>query len=342
MTDVPLKAVPLLYERYAFLDEAVPYLPLGTRPTPVAPLPGLADGPADVWIKDESGYGDIAGGNKVRKLEWIIPDALARRSPAILTFGALGTNHGLATARYARAHGLGCALALVDQPIDDHVRLQLERLEASGAVVHRTRTVARTYAAAPWLMMRHGAFREGRFRPAYLLPTGGSSPVGVLGYVEAGLEIATQVSAGLLPEPSYVVLPVGSGGTAAGLALGLRFAGLRTRVLGIVVNDQLTLDAKTIVGLANKTARLLRKRTGNFTIAGLQPEDVTLRRDWLGPGYGHPTPAAEQLVRTSAAADGPVLEPVYTAKALAALKDLNTRRELGNGTVLYLHTYGPR
>lgn len=334
---------PLLYARHPTLADTLPYLPLGERPTPVRPLPaGLADGPAPVWIKDESGFGDLAGGNKIRKLEWIIPDALARRSPTILTFGALGTNHGLATARYTRAHGLHCALALVDQPLDAHVRAQLARIEASGATVHRTRTVRRTYVAAPWLLLRHGAFRGGRFRPAYLLPTGGSSLVGVLGYVEAGLEIAAQVAADELPEPAHLVVPVGSGGTAAGVALGLRLAGLRTRVLGIVVNDRLRLDADTVVALANKSAKLLRRRSGDHDIPGLRPEDVTLTRQWLGHGYGHPTPEGERAVRDSASRGGPVLESVYTAKALAALRDLNTSGELGDGPVLYLHTYGPR
>lgn len=337
---------PLLHERFPSPDPHAPFfrhVALGGRPTAVVRLAaGLADGPAEVWVKDESGFGDLWGGNKIRKLEWIIADAQARRSPTILTFGALGTNHGLATARFAQAHGVPVALALVDQPLDDHVRAQLARLEASGATIHRTRTKRRTYLLAPWLILRHGRFAGGRFRPAYVLPTGGSSPVGMLGYVECGLEIAAQVRAGDLPEPSHVVLPVGSGGTAAGLTLGLRLAGLRTRVTGVVVNDQLPLDAAHITAMANKTARLLRKRTGDLGIADLRPEDVTMTRDWLGPGYGHPTPEADRIIDDSRSAGGPDLEPVYTAKALAALRALNARGDLGDGTVLYLHTYGPR
>ncbi|GCD98535.1 1-aminocyclopropane-1-carboxylate deaminase/D-cysteine desulfhydrase [Embleya hyalina] len=336
---------PLLHERFPTHDPDWPFfrhLPLGERPTPVGRLSGLADGAAEVWIKDESGFGDLWGGNKVRKLEWVIAAALGRRSPTILTFGALGTNHGLATARFARAHGIHVALALVDQPLDEHVLLRSEQLEASGATIHRTRTKARTHLLAPWLILRHGRFVGGRFRPAYVLPTGGSSPVGMLGYVECGLEIAAQVDAGELPEPSHVVLPVGSGGTAAGLALGLRLAGLRTRVTGIVVNDRLPLDARRIAEMANRTARLLRRRTGDIRVTDLRPEDVTTTRDWLGAGYGHPTPEAERIIRDSRTIGGPELEPVYTAKALAALRDMNARGDLGDGAVLYLHTHGPR
>ena len=98
-----------------------------------------------MWLKDDGRYGDGPwGGNKVRKLEWILPDARRRGRGTILTFGALGTNHGLATALYAREHGLRVALALVDQPLDDHVRAQLERLRGSGATLHFTHDKART------------------------------------------------------------------------------------------------------------------------------------------------------------------------------------------------------
>ena len=168
-------------------------------------------------------FGTAWGGNKVRKLEWILPDAKRRGKRTILTFGALATNHGLATALYAREQGLRCAIALVDQPVDDHVRAQLERLRASGATLHFTHTKARTVAAAPWLLLRH--------RLPYVLPAGGSSPLGALGYVEGALELAEQVRDGALPEPTHVVCAAGSGGTAAGLLLGLRMAGLRTKVL---------------------------------------------------------------------------------------------------------------
>jgi D-cysteine desulfhydrase len=194
------------------------------------------------------------------KLEWLIPDARRRSRRSILTFGGLGTNWGLATALYAREHGLETALALVDQPLDAHVRAQLTRLDASGARIYRTRTKARTVAMLPWLLARNT--RGGR--PPYLLPAGGSSPVGALGYVEAALEIASQVEDGSLPEPAHVVVPVGTGGTAAGLALGFQLAGLRPRVVGVVVNDQLRLD----------------------------PGLLELSRDQIGAGCGHPTEAA--------------------------------------------------
>ncbi|MEU2493718.1 pyridoxal-phosphate dependent enzyme [Streptomyces sp. NPDC007883] len=330
---------PLLHRRFPEAAGALPRVPLGDGPTPVRELSGLT-GRVPLWCKDESGYGSGGwGGNKVRKLEWILPDVHRRGARTILTVGGTGTNWGLATALYAREQGLRTAIALVDQPADDHVRRQLERLRRSGATLHFTRTKARTVAAAPWLLLRHSSLGH----LPYFLPAGGSAPVGTLGCVEVALELADQVAAGALPEPSHVVTAVGSGGTAAGLALGLRLAGLeRTRVVGVVVNDTLRLDAHTVAGLAGRTERLLRARGADLPRAPVAPDDVTLVWDWLGPGYGHPTQRALEARRLAADRAGLDLEPVYTAKALGALIDLAADGRLGDGPVLFLQTHGPR
>jgi D-cysteine desulfhydrase len=324
--------IPRLHERFPALAEALPHLVLSERPTPVRELPRLG-----IWVKDDGAFGAGGwGGNKVRKLEWLIPDAKRRGRRSILTFGGLGTNWGLATALYAREHGLKTALALVDQPIDDHVRAQLARLEVSGARIHRTHTKARTVAMLPWLLARNA--RGGR--PPYLLPAGGSSAVGALGYVEAALEISAQVEAGALPEPAHVVVPVGTGGTAAGLALGFQVAGLRTRVVGVVVNDQLRLDGRVIARLARRTAALLERRGARLRPLRLEPDMLDLTRDQIGAGYGHPTEAAESAAAL-AAEEGLALDPVYTAKTMAGLLALRAEDRLTD-PVLFVHTDGPR
>ncbi len=322
---------PHLHQRFPALAETLPHLALSERPTPVRELAGLG-----IWLKEDGAFGSGGwGGNKVRKLEWLIPDAQRRGRRSILTFGGLGTNWGLATALYAREHGLETALALVDQPVDEHVRAQLARLEASGARIHRTHTKARTVALLPWLLARNA--RGGR--PPYLLPAGGSSPVGALGYVEAALEIAAQVEDGSLPEPAHVIVPVGTGGTAAGLALGFQLAGLRTRVVGVVVNDQLRLDPPVLARLGRRTAKLLERR--GAPLGELQlPEILDLTRDQIGAGYGHPTEAAASAA-TLTAEDGLALDPVYTAKAMAGLLALREEGRLGD-PVLFVHTDGPR
>lgn len=331
---------PLLHRHWPALTATLPYVSLGSGPTPVRELAGLVPG-VRIWCKDESGYGSGGwGGNKVRKLEWILPDVLRRGAHSILTVGGIGTNWGLATALYAREQGLHTALALVDQPVDDHVREQVRRLRRSGAALHFTHTKGRTLAAAPLLFLRHA--RSARL--PYFLPAGGSTPIGTLGCVEAAFELAAQVAAGDLPEPSHVVTAVGSGGTAAGLVLGLRLAGLaRTRVVGVVVNDLLRLDPLAIVALARRTERLLTARGADLAPTGLSTSEVTVVRDWMGAGYGHPTPEALDALRLAEEeAVGLGLEPVYTAKALAALMAMAREGRFGGGPVLFLHTHGAR
>ncbi|MET8776689.1 pyridoxal-phosphate dependent enzyme [Nocardia sp. NPDC004654] len=329
----------LLHARLPEVADTLPFQRLGAAPTPVRPLDGLATGAAPVWLKDESAYGDGGwGGNKVRKLEWLLPEALRTGRRTLLTVGGVGTNWGLAAALYGRDLGLHTVLALIDQPADEHVRAQLVRLAASGAEIHRTHTKARTVLTAPLLYAKH--WRPGA--TPYYLPAGGSAPLGVLGYVEAGLEIAAQVRAGDLPEPSHVVTAIGSGGTAAGLVLGLRLAGLRTKVFGVVVNDTLRLDAPTLLRLADRTIALLRKRGAVFDPPVLTADDLEISTDWLGPGYGHPIPAATEAAAIAHEREGLVLEPVYTAKALAALHSRNAEGGFGAGPVLFLNTNGPR
>jgi D-cysteine desulfhydrase len=296
----------------------LPWLGLCDLPTPVRALPGLHE---RLWMKDDSRTSALWGGNKPRKLEWVLGDARRRGRDTVLTFGALGTNHGLATALHARAHGMRCVLCLVDQPLDAHVAAQLERLRASGAELHFTRDARHTALALPRLLVRH--------RLPYLLPAGGSSPVGALGFVEAGFELAAQVERGELPEPAAVWCALGTGGTAAGLLVGLRMAGLlRTRVRTVHVNDQLRLSERTVLRLARRTARRLRTEP---------PRDgVEVVHGYLGGGYGHATPEAAKAIALARDAEALTLDPVYTGKTMAALLDRIDRED---GPVVYWHTY---
>ena len=322
-----------LHRRLPSLD--IEHLQLGRAPTPVRRLDAAAWGlSTETWLKDDGAFGDGPwGGNKVRKLEWIIPEAHRRGARTVLSVGGIGTHWGLALATYGAEHGLRTVLGLVDQPVDDHVREQLRRLRESQATIRRFGSPRRLRLASPYLLVlgAHGV------RPPWYLPAGGSNEFGALGYVEAALEIADQVGSGELPEPGTVVVPVGSGGTVAGLALGLRLAGLRTRVLGVVVNDALRLDAVTTSRLAERTGALLRER-GAEEVPTITPTDLDTRHDWLGRCYGDPTAESVRAV-ADAAVQGLALEPVYTGKALAALRDLGDELP---GPVLWIHTHGPR
>jgi D-cysteine desulfhydrase len=312
-------------------------LRLGEGPTPVRELTHLGDqrGRAPVWIKDDGAYTPI-GGNKARKLEWLLADARRRGKRTILTGGALGTNHGLATALFARRLGMRTVLVLVPQPETEHVRRQLERMRASGAEVYLAPGVARAYALAASLMLRRAT---PPLNLPYFLRPGGSVPLGCVGYVEAAVELSEQVQAGDLPEPSHIVVPLGSGGTAAGLLAGLKLTHLRSRLVCVLVNDLIRVDEGTVARLARRTLRLLRRRGAGVGSAEVAAGDLEVERGWLGAGYGHSTPAAERATELLAEREDVVLEPVYTAKTAAALLELNRRGAFGEGPVLYWHTY---
>jgi D-cysteine desulfhydrase len=315
----------LLLARFPQLRRRLPHVPLRPGFSQVRRVPGL---PGEVWVKDDGPVGTVYGGNKVRKLEWALADAQAKGCSWVLTAGALATNHGLATALYGRELGLRTAIVLIDQPLDEHAARGYARLQASGAALYRAHTPRRAMALAPYVYLRHTGPR-----PPYFLSVGGSSPRGMLGFVEAGLELGEQVAAGELPEPAEVVLPVGSGGCAAGLMLGLRLAGLRTRVHGVLVNDATPVEATTVLQLAERTRRLLQRR-GAFLPPAVH-HDLVLDRRFLGGGYGHATPEGAAAA-AALAEEGVASEPVYTAKAAAALLELAPRTD---GPVLYWQTH---
>ncbi|MBF6212020.1 pyridoxal-phosphate dependent enzyme [Nocardia puris] len=294
-------------------------------PTPVRRLSG--DG---LWLKDDGVYGCYYGGNKLRKLEWLLPAAARGGARVLCTASAAGAAHGLATAAAARRVGITTHVAVVDQPPSPEVDEQMARLRRV-ATVHHTRTVRRTYLAAPAIFA--AAASRHRSRPR-IIPAGGSSVRGMLGYVEAGLELAEQVRAGALPCPDRVVLPVGTGGTAAGLATGLHLGGLSATVMGVIINDRPRCDERRLRRLLVQCHRFLRAHGVGM------PEGtphVELRDEWLGAGYGHPTASGTAAVARAAGDDGVSLDPVCSGKAFAAAREL-----AGEANVLFWNTFDAR
>ena len=323
--------VPLIHERFPRTAATLPRVPICALPTPVRAAPGLGE---DVWVKDDALSADPWGGNKPRKLEWVLAAAKAGGYGTVVTFGGIGTNHGLATATYARREGMRCVLALVEQPRTQEVERKLARLRTAATRVHLTGTARRTALAIPYLALRYAQLRPPR--PPYLLPPGASSPLGAVGFVEAALELAAQVEAGELPEPAAVTVALSSGGTAAGLAAGLAIAGLGTRVDAVLVNDQLKLTEASLTRLARRTLRLLAKRGAD--VDGVELNEIRVLRGFMGAGYGHATPEGGEAQRLGADAEGLALDPVYTAKALAAIR----AGASGAGPILFWNTNNGR
>ncbi len=329
--DLPLLA------RFPRLAGRVPRIALNTGPSPVSRLTKLsaALGRDDIWLKNDGLYGTVYGGNKPRKLQFVLADALHRGATRVLTTGTIGTNHGLATALYARELGLKTALLLAyEEPSADTVATLL-RMAGAGARIHYTRSYPLTALAAPYYV-GHYRLQDGRM--PYLLGPGGSSTLAALGYVDAALELAEQVRAGELPEPAWVVVPLGTGGTVAGLLAGLRLAGLETRIIAIAATRAPTTWRLAVQRLARAVLQRIARESGQREAGQVRLPGLRTEAGWLGPGFGRQSAAGSAAQEMLGDLEGLRLDPVYTAKSMAALIGLSRAGAL-SGPVLFWHTY---
>lgn len=310
---------------------------LTSLPTPVQPLERLARqrGLGSLWVKRDDQSGPLYGGNKPRKLEFLLGAARARGRRGVITFGGIGTHHGLATAICARDAGLHTVLVLLPQPVTEHVRHCLLLDQAVGAELHLAESVAGIVGRS--LRLCAAAILRGQ--PLAIVPTGGTSALGVVGYVNAACELAEQVRSGALPEPDVIFVPLGSGGTVAGLALGCRLAGLRSRVVAVLVTDILPPSRGRLASLARGALRRLRRAAPEMPEVALQADDITILRDYVGASYGAPTDAGIAAQRLLQETEGISLETTYTAKCFAALLELAAQPPYRQQHVLFWNTY---
>jgi D-cysteine desulfhydrase len=325
-------AEPALFRRSPALRAWIPHRPFLSGPTPVAPL-ALA-GVGDLFVKRDDRCTPLYGGNKPRKLEFVLGLAEAQRAGRVMTSGGLGTHHGLATTILARACGIATTLVLVDQPVTEAVRESLRLFSAYGAEVVDGRNV-------PGAVLRGGlalARALARGERPLVVPTGGSSPTGNLGFVSAGLELAEQIRARELPAPALLFVPVGSGGSVAGLAVGLRLAALETKLVGVLVTDILPPSPARLARMANATLRRLRGADPALPALRFRAGDFELARGQLGPGYGAATDAACEALHAAEEA-GLHLELTYSAKCLAEVLARARRGTLPRAPVLLWQTY---
>jgi len=323
-----------LYRAFPALERALQRVAFVCTPTPVEglALDGVAKGL--LFVKRDDRSCPLYGGNKPRKLEFLLGRALARGSRTLVTTGGLGTNHGLAMTILGRSVGVASVLVLVDQPVTPSVRETLRLQFAYGA----KQIAAGNVAGAAVQTLRALATSALRGERPQFVPTGGSSALGDVGFVSAGFELAEQVRAGDCPEPETIYLPVGSGGSVVGLVLGLRLAGLKSRVLGVVVTDILPPSSASLARAARSTLRLLRRADPSFPQLEIGAGDFPVAHDQLGPGYGASTLAAVEAL-AAAKALGLHLDTTYSAKTLAAIRERAARRELGAGPILFWNTY---
>lgn len=306
-----------------------PVAHLADLPTPVATLPHIADmyGHRSLWMKQDNLSGSLYGGNKIRKLEFLLGEALAEGRKRVITYGAIGSNHALATAICCRRLGLKAISILAPQESSNHVRKNILMQHAVGAELHLCPDFTDFKEATKQLV--HRCHKEDGIAP-YIIPAGGSNATGSLGFVNAAFELTEQV------KPDVIYIPMGTGGTLAGLLVGFKLARTVTRIEAVRVVDPVFRNKSHIIKLCDEICIKL----GIDPIVG--DSDIIIRDAFFGEGYGIPTPEGEKAIDLFHDKEAVYLEGTYTGKASAALlHDLKSGRFPGK-TLLFWNTLNSR
>ena len=330
-----------LFDRFPELGKQLSHVSLGIFPTPIEHLANLGKevGIAQLYVKRDDLSGLPYGGNKVRKLEFILGDIQHRGAKEVITCGFAGSNHALATTIYARRLGLRSIELLKKQPNAHYVRHKLLMSMHYGAELHHYNSLVGLLFGLGFQVLRHGII-NGKL-PSFI-PAGGSSPLGVVGYVNAAYELANQVERGDIPEPDFIYLPAGTMGTAVGLMLGLKAAGLKSRVIAVRILDRRYTNEKRMLQMFIQTNTLLRTFDSSFPQCNLSLEEIELQHQFFGNGYARFTEEGVDAMNLIRRLEGITLDGTYTGKALAGL--VAGARHKGNHdpVVLFWNTYNSR
>ncbi len=307
----------------------IPRIRIAHLPTAVEPLPRLSaalGGPA-LWVKRDDQTGLALGGNKTRKLEFVMAEALANGARTLISVGAAQSNHCRQTAALAARYGLDCILVLNGDPQQAASgNLLLDRLYGAEVVwctrAEREAVLQRTFDEA-WAAGK---------RP-FLVPLGASTPTGALGYAFAFDELLTQMPHTV--EPDWIVVASSSAGTQAGLVLGARRANWKGKILGISIDEEEAVLQAHVAALASEAADRMGEKLS------IAPADVLVNAGYLGTGYGVLGQPEIEAISLFARHEGLLLDPVYTGRAAAGMIDLIRRGFFkADERVLFWHTGG--
>jgi 1-aminocyclopropane-1-carboxylate deaminase/D-cysteine desulfhydrase-like pyridoxal-dependent ACC family enzyme len=312
-----------LFARFPRLA-TLPRASLCNLPSPLQPFPG---GDSEVWIKREDLNAPVCAGNKVRALEFLLGGL--REGDTVITTGGAGSTHVLATAAHASRLGVTTLASRWTHdmnPVADNVAAQIRRVIPGSRVSWN-----------PVIALAEARYQSTRKRIRYI-PIGGTSPLGVLGHVNAALELSEQIMKGEMPEPSSIVLPLGSGGTAAGLLLGLAIAGLTsTEVVAARVGPRIFANRLRVLMVARATGRLIERITGE-KMPTVNPSQLRVVHDVYGGAYGRTLEESREPAKLLHSATGLRLDDTYSAKAwTAALNERSNEK----GPVLFWLTFDP-
>lgn len=319
-----------LFRAHPKLADRIPWVQLGDWPTPVERVADPRAGfRGELWVKRDDRSSSHYGGNKVRKLEYLLAEALEQGAGRLITTGVEGSHHCLATAVHGRRVGLPTTLVVFPQPETEHSRKIAALNETWADDVRR----CSTFAIQPFV---EAAVRwRSRAESPYVIPGGGSNAVGALGYVTGALELAEQVRRREVPRPDVITVAAGTLGTLAGLAVGAAMTNLTDRIVGVRIVPS-TVGNRVVLGrLVEGAIRLLREAGLRTPDPRLVLDRVDLVGDYFGAGYGRPAEWGDRATEWFAERELE-LDPSYTAKTVAGALDL--LEEAPDSVHLYWHT----
>lgn len=329
------RRLPPIFERFPKL-QSLPWLPLTLTPTPLQPLTTIEAklGLSDLWIKRDDLTSTLYGGNKARKNEFILADALAVDANHLITVGGIGSHHCCSTAAFGNQLGFKVTLVHSPQPLTPHVR---EMLLWDAKFQPQFRLASNPAAQVFATLDEIERVKAAGDRP-YFIWAGGSTPYGTLSYLNAGLELADQIATGVMPMPEAVYVATGSGGTQAGLTVAFKLLKLPIRVVGVRIVPWPATTSISIAYLANLMLASMAKLDREFSTLKITGEDVYFADGYLGQGYGWPTPASQKAKSLAKELLNLPLEDTYTAKALAAMLDAASAQSR-RGPLLFWNTF---
>ncbi len=312
------------------LTASVPRVPLGFYPTPLEEMPRLSKalGGPRLFVKRDDQTGLAGGGNKTRKLEFSVADALEHRADALVTLGGVQSNHCRQTAAAAARHGLRCILVLRgERPAAWNGNLLLDHLLGAEVVFSGGRS--REDVADEVFRSEQAAGHK-----PYLIPVGASNEVGAVGFVAGIEELDAQLKA-MRIAPNRIVFASSSFGTQAGLCVGAKALGMTCQIAAIAIDCPLDELQREVAALAVRTSRRIGRELA------FSPTEIIGFDGYLGGGYAVMGPPEQEAIELVAQTEGILLDPVYTGRAMAGLIDLVRKGEFGqNETIVFWHTGG--
>ncbi len=323
---------PQLFRKYPKLEFNIPWVQLLSQHTPIQQLIDLQKrvGIDSLWVKRDDITTQIYGGNKPRKLEFILADAERKGCKKVMTVGGFGSNFCVANAVFCKEMGLKAIAAIGNQPMADYVKKNL----LLNLYYENELLFVKKRSRVKWVKLYKQLFDEKTY---FMLVPGGSVPLGTLGFVNAALELDYQIKNETIPEPDHIFIPSGSAGSVAGLALGLKLSNLKSKVHAVQVST--FADYNDILQLAIDTWKLMKKY--DTSIPEVTIDNIVMETEYFGKGYAEPTKEGREAIKIYKESEDILLETTYSGKAFAAfLGFINENKDtLKEKTVLFWNTY---